>query len=235
MLEIRQVSPGEDRDGFIAARPNRDTVVADSTSCMRSCGWWAYRRRSCSTRLAWPRARSPTGSTRTSCNAVGTAEEFGTSDECPHRRGGGARVFLEGRRPLPGILCSRAEDGRRGGRGAGGAGAVPEFSWMAAKRCPRTSVFERMAHDGDVSAGRFVAKLVAIRQAGATIRTVEPQILLGWHTPGRSFPWPRRRECADRPPRPASAKTLMIFSMPQMRTETLGMSSHAARLGVSMA
>jgi hypothetical protein len=27
----------------------------------------------------------------------------------------------------------------------------------------------------------------------------------------------------------------MIFSMPQMRTETLGMSSHAARLGVSMA
>jgi hypothetical protein len=36
-------------------------------------------------------------------------------------------------------------------------------------------------------------------------------------------------------PSPASAKTSMIFSMPQMRTETLGMSSHAARLGVSMA
>ena len=36
-------------------------------------------------------------------------------------------------------------------------------------------------------------------------------------------------------PSPARAKTSMIFSMPQMRTETLGMSSHAARLGVSMA
>jgi hypothetical protein len=28
MLEIRQVSPSEDRDGFTAAWPNRDTVVA---------------------------------------------------------------------------------------------------------------------------------------------------------------------------------------------------------------
>jgi len=30
MLAIRQVSPGEDRDQFMAARPNRDTIVADS-------------------------------------------------------------------------------------------------------------------------------------------------------------------------------------------------------------
>jgi hypothetical protein len=30
MLENRQASPSKDRDGLMAARPNRDTVVADS-------------------------------------------------------------------------------------------------------------------------------------------------------------------------------------------------------------
>jgi hypothetical protein len=65
---------------------------------------------------------------------------------------------------------------------------VPEFSRMAARQCPGSSVLDRMAHEGDAPDGQFVAKLVAVGMARGKIRAAEAQIFRRWQTPGRSFP-----------------------------------------------